>query len=157
MVADILAGITIVFEGEFQVGDIIEIEGFRGTVQEIGVRTTKLIGEGDNIRIVGNRDIKNVTNMTRLNSWYTLSLSLPVTESIHHIETVLEQNLAAVGKGCPVIISGPYYKGVTDLDSTQMTIQINAECREQDLESVRRYLNRELRDLFAREKIIFIE
>ena len=157
MVADILAGITIVFEGEFQVGDIIEIEGFRGTVQEIGVRTTKLIGEGDNIRIVGNRDIKNVTNMTRLNSWYTLSLSLPVTESIHHIETVLEQNLDAVGKGCPVIISGPYFKGVTDLDSTQMTIQINAECREQDLESVRRYLNRELRDLFAREKIIFIE
>lgn len=157
MVADILAGITIVFEGEFQVGDIIEIEDFRGTVQEIGVRTTKLIGEGDNIRIVGNRDIKNVTNMTRLNSWYTLSLSLPVTESIHHIETVLEQNLDAVGKDCPVIISGPYFKGVTDLDSTQMTIQINAECREQDLESVRRYLNRELRDLFAREKIIFIE
>ena len=40
LVADILAGIFIVFEGEFQVGDIVIIDGWRGEVREIGMRTT---------------------------------------------------------------------------------------------------------------------
>ena len=38
LVADILAGIFIVFEGEFQVGDIVIIDGWRGEVKEIGIR-----------------------------------------------------------------------------------------------------------------------
>ena len=48
LVADILAGIFIVFEGEFQVGDIVIIDGWRGEVREIGMRTTKLLDVGKN-------------------------------------------------------------------------------------------------------------
>ncbi len=43
-------GLSIVFEGEYQVGDIIEVGGYRGEVLEIGVRTTKLEGRGGNIK-----------------------------------------------------------------------------------------------------------
>ena len=43
LIADILAGVFIVFEGEYQVGDIVIIDGWRGTVDEIGIRTTKII------------------------------------------------------------------------------------------------------------------
>ena len=42
MVGDILAGLFIIFEGEFRVGDIVMIGDWRGTVLEIGVRTTKI-------------------------------------------------------------------------------------------------------------------
>ena len=51
LVTDILAGLSIVFDGEYQVGDIIEVGGYRGEVLEIGVRTTKLEGRGGNIKI----------------------------------------------------------------------------------------------------------
>lgn len=40
LIADIIAGIFIVFEGEYQVGDIIVVDDWRGTVEEIGIRTT---------------------------------------------------------------------------------------------------------------------
>ena len=52
LVADILAGIFIVFEGEFQVGDIVIIDSWRGEVKEIGIRTTKLVDVGGNLKIV---------------------------------------------------------------------------------------------------------
>ena len=49
LVADVLAGLSIVFEGEFQVGDIVDIDGFEGTIQQIGVRTTKIRGREDDV------------------------------------------------------------------------------------------------------------
>lgn len=42
LVSDILAGLFIIFEGEFQVGDIVTVGDWTGTVVEIGVRTTKI-------------------------------------------------------------------------------------------------------------------
>ncbi|MBR0138599.1 MAG: mechanosensitive ion channel, partial [Erysipelotrichaceae bacterium] len=53
LIKDIIAGIFIVFEGEFRVGDIVTINGFRGTVSDIGLRTTKIVGEG-NVKIFNN-------------------------------------------------------------------------------------------------------
>ena len=39
---DFLAGITIIFDNKYAVGDIIEINGFTGTVTSLGLRTTKI-------------------------------------------------------------------------------------------------------------------
>ena len=64
LVADILSGIFMVFEGEFQVGDIVIINDWRGTVQEIGIRTTKIVDAGGNINIVNNSEITMVINQT---------------------------------------------------------------------------------------------
>ena len=51
LIADILAGLFIVFEKVFDVGDIIVVNGFRGTVKEIGIRTTQIVDAGGNIII----------------------------------------------------------------------------------------------------------
>lgn len=155
MVSDIIAGLSIVFEGDFQVGDIVEIGGFRGTVQEIGVRSTKLIGLGDNIKIINNHDIHNVVNMTRLNSWYALELPIPVTTPVQQMEQALKKALPEIGKRNPNILSGPYYKGINAISSSSMTIAVIAECREENYRKVQRYLNREILLLFEREGIVF--
>ncbi len=152
-VADILAGISIVFEGEFQVGDIVDIAGYRGTVQEIGVRSTKIIGRGDNIKIIDNRDIKNVINMTRLNSWYPMELKVSMSASLSKIEKVLSEELPNIGEKYSEIISGPVYKGVVNLGNGTMTLSLITECKEQDYFEIERILNREMRLLFEKEDI----
>ena len=43
LVADILAGLTIVVENKYQIDDTVVIDGFRGSIIDIGVTTTKLI------------------------------------------------------------------------------------------------------------------
>ena len=63
LIGDVVAGLFIVFENEFNVGDIVTIGDFRGTVVEIGIRTTKLEALG-NIKIINNSDIRGVLNQT---------------------------------------------------------------------------------------------
>lgn len=43
LIADIIAGIFIIFENEYNVGEIISVDGFRGTIIEIGIRSTKVL------------------------------------------------------------------------------------------------------------------
>lgn len=57
IVSDIIAGLFIIFEGEFRVGDIIQVGGQRGTVMEIGVRTTKINDGSGNILVLRNSNI----------------------------------------------------------------------------------------------------
>ena len=54
LISDILAGMFIVFEDEFRVGDIVIVDGWRGTVDEIGIRATRIIDWQGNIKIVNN-------------------------------------------------------------------------------------------------------
>ena len=153
LVADVLAGITIVFEGEYQVGDMVEIGGYRGQVQEIGVRSTKIIGRGNNVKIIGNRDVKNVINLTRMNSWIPIEVKIPISEPLDKIEAVLEEELPKIGKKNPKILGGPYYYGILSFDKGSAVISIMTECHEQDYNNLQRYLNKELYELFRQKKI----
>lgn len=141
LIKDILAGLTIVVDGEYQVGDIIEINGFRGTVLEVGVRTTKIEGRGGNILIVGNRDVKNVINRTRKNSWYALEVAISENENLGKVEALLKERLPGIGKDIPEIISGPFYKGVISMGKSTLGLSIIAECVEDDYHQVQRRLN----------------
>lgn len=58
VLADFIAGFFIIIEGEYNIGDRIEIAGAAGTVKEISLRRTILEGDGGEMDIVPNREIK---------------------------------------------------------------------------------------------------
>ena len=144
LITDILAGITIVFEGEFQVGDIVDVGGYRGVVEEIGIRTTKLEGRGGNIRVIRNQDVRNVINMTRRNSWYPVDITISTKQPLQKVEELFERELPDIGKRVGAIISGPFYKGVVSFGGGKMTLSVIAECSESNYHYVQRSLNREI-------------
>ena len=93
LVADILAGIFIVFEGEFQVGDIVIIVGWRGEVKEIGMRTTKLLDVGGNIKIVNNSEIKTIINQTQELSLAKASVFISYNARIENVEAFIADSI----------------------------------------------------------------
>ena len=154
LITDIIAGLSIVFEGDYQVGDIIEVNEYRGEVLEIGVRTTKLEGKGGNIKIIGNRDVKNVINMTRKNSWVSIEVGISNNKPIPEVGQMIETLLPEIGQAIPQIISGPFYKGVSSIDRGGVnTLLITAECMEGDYYTVQRALNSEIRESFEKHGI----
>ncbi len=155
LVTDLIAGITIVFEGEYQVGDIVEIGGYRGSVVEVGVRSTKLMGQGGNIKIISNRDVKNVINMTHLNSWCAVEFTVSREETMSRMEEMLETALPEIKEKIAGIISGPYYKGVTAFGHNGLTIVVTAECKEKDYHKVQRALTGELNRVFEENQVKF--
>ena len=153
LITDIIAGLAIVFEGEYQVGDIIDVGGYRGEVLEIGVRTTKLEGRGANIKIISNRDVKNIINMTRKNSWYPLEVSISCDQSLTQIESILKEKLPHIGDEIPEIVSGPFYKGIVSIAKGSVTLSIIAECNEADYFVVQRSLNRAVQEILEEYSI----
>ena len=160
LVADILAGVFNVLEGGFRVGDIIQTGNFEGTVREIGVRTTMIESDDQDIKIIENSKIGDVVNKTKLNSFVLVKLVLPSSESLERVEAILKTALPEIGGRMDKIISGPFYSGVYEVSNgvleayePAMTLHISAECREIDTYEVKCYLNREILLLCEREHI----
>jgi small-conductance mechanosensitive channel len=62
---DLISGFIILFEGTFQVGDVIEFDGIIARVVRIDVRTSKIITRDGNIIVVPNRKLTS----ENLNNW----------------------------------------------------------------------------------------
>ena len=153
LVADILAGIFIVFEGEFQVGDIVIVDGWRGEVKEIGIRTTKLIDAGGNIKIVNNSEIKTIINQTQELSLAKAYVAVSYGARIEKIEAVIADNLESFKEKIPSIVEGPFYKGVSELGESGVTLLFVAKCKEDDIYQVQRDMNREIKVMFDNNNI----
>ena len=153
LVKDIVAGLFIIFEGEFRVGDIVTIGDWRGTVVEIGVRTTKIEEPGKNIKIINNSSISNVINMTRKESFASCEVGIEYGESLERVEAILAEELPKIRQHVPKITDGPFYKGVASLGDSGVIIKILAQCAEGDRMQVARDLNRQMKLIFDRHKI----
>lgn len=148
IVTDIISGLFIIFEGEFRVGDIIQVGGQRGTVMEIGVRTTKINDGSGNILVLRNSSISNVVNMTKEHSYAAIEVGIEYGESLERVEAILSRELPEMKKRLPAIIEGPFYKGVSMLADNSVNIKIVAECAESDRGGLTSDLLREMKLLF---------
>ena len=153
LVADILAGIFIVFEGDYQVGDIVILDGWRGEIQAIGVRTTKLIDAGGNIKIVNNSDIRSIINQTKELSIAKCYVSTKYEDRIENIEAIIADNIDALKEKIPAIVEGPFYKGVAELGANSVDLLFVAKCKEEDIYQVQRDMNREIKIMFDNNNI----
>ena len=148
LISDIVAGIFMLFEGDIKVGDIVVIDGWRGTVQQIGLRRTKIEDAVGNINIVNNSAISNIINNTQDLSVAVVEVGTEYNESILRIEEVIEKALPDMKEHIPAIVEGPFYKGVQSLGESSVNIKLVAKCKEEDKYQVERDLNRELKLLF---------
>ncbi|MDY6093494.1 MAG: mechanosensitive ion channel family protein [Candidatus Enteromonas sp.] len=153
LIADIIAGMFIIFENEFNTGEIISIDGFRGEVIEIGIRTTKLLDAAGNIKIMNHSDIKNVVNLSREPSLAVVDVDFPYDVPLEFIEKLFDEKFAGIKAKIPAIISGPFYKGVTEYKDSNVTVKIVATCKEVDRFQVQRDLLREYRAIITAEGI----
>ena len=153
LVSDILSGLFIIFEGEFRVGDVIQVGASSGTVLEIGVRTTKIDDGSGNVLVLRNSQISNVTNKTKLDSFASVDVDLNVGENLVYVENILSEELPNIARRLPSVLDGPFYKGVVNLTGSAMTIRVVARCAEKDRAALERSLKREMRLLLTRNNI----
>ena len=153
LIADVIAGIFIVCDGTLQVGDIVTIDGWRGTVQEIGIRNTKLINYSGDIRIANNSTIKVFINQSREVSYPTTTISVTYEEDIRRVEKLFEEHREELKAQLPLVIEGPDYKGVKELAASSVDLLFGATCKEDDFFQVQRDMNRVLRIFFMENNI----
>jgi len=144
LIADIIAGMFIVFDGEYKVGDFIVVDGWRGQVMEIGIRTTKIKDEGGNIKYINNNTIHAVVNQSQDLSVIKCELGIYYDENLESVELRIRDYLPIIKDRIPLIVEGPYYKGVQAMEDSCVSLLFLAKCEEVNFYPARRALNREI-------------
>ena len=153
LIEDIISGLFIVFENVFDVGDIIIVDGFRGTVRDIGIRTTRFEDTAGNFKIMNNSDLRTVINLTDHLTLVPCVVQIEYGESIERVEAVVKDHIEEIGKAIPDIVEGPFYKGVSELGSSGVELKFVARCEEANRFQVERDMNRQFKLLFDANNI----
>lgn len=155
LIEDIVAGIFIIAEHLFDVNDVIVLDGFRGTVVQIGIRSTKLADVGGDILIVRNSSIGSLVNLTARMSSGAITFPIAPDESIERLEQIVKNSdFEKIGAKYPVIQSGPLYLGVCGIDSKGVqSVLIVSGCKEEDKYEVQRILYKEFKLLLEKNGI----
>ena len=153
LVADILAGMFIVFERLYDVGDIIVVDEFRGTVKEVGIRTTQIEDVGGNVLVVRNSEIGSFINMTDKLSLANCDIQIGHGESLEKVEKIFDEGLPPMKAAIPEIKQGPLYIGVSRMTEAGVVLTFAAQCEEGYKYVVERGLYRHLKMLFDKNGI----
>ncbi len=148
LLQDIIAGIFVVFEKTYDVGDVVVVDTFRGTVTEIGIRTTKIKDAGGDIKVINNSDIRTLVNMTGDLSYAISEVDIEYGENLERVEKIIEENLPAMREQIPAITDGPYYKGVVSLGASGVKLRLVAQCKEDAKFQTQRDMLRQIKLIF---------
>lgn len=147
--ADMFTGIFILVEDQYHVGDIISIDGFRGRVVSLGIRTTRIEDDGGNVKIINNADIRNVMNLSNKVSFSICDISMSYGESIERAEAVIAEAMPKIQAKYPDIFEhGLQYAGVQSLSASSVDLRVLARVSEANIYRGRRLLNREMKLAF---------
>jgi len=155
LIEDIVAGIFIIAEHLFDVGDVIVVNGFRGTVVRIGIRSTQIMDVGGDDLILRNSSIGSVVNLTYRMSCAAVTFPLAPTESLDRVaEIVKNSDFEKLGDKYPPLQSNPMYLGMCGMDSKGVqNLLLIASCKEQDRYDCERILFKEFKLLMEKNGI----
>ena len=149
LIEDVITGLFIIFEGQYKIGDIIVLDDFRGTVRNIGVRTTTIEDAGGNLKIVNNSDIRNLQNRSVNKSVAKCDVAVAYDTDLRKLEKVVNDALPKMLKGNEdLYLSAPRYLGVEELADSGINLKFVVDVKEENIFKAQRQLRRDIKILF---------
>jgi small conductance mechanosensitive channel len=156
LVKDFLSGIFIISENQYRVGDIIEIEGFGGTVERIGVRSTVIRDADGNVHYFPNGMVQHVINKTMGYSMARFTLSVAQNTDLERVEKIINKiglELAAEDDWKDKILEAPHFVMMGDFTATAINLIISGKTQPSDQWSVTAEMRRRILEKFDEKGI----
>lgn len=145
LVKDIITGFFIIFEDQFAVGDTVMINQSNGTVQEIGLRTTKIKTFTGELHIIPNGNISEVINYSIFNSLIMVDVSVAYESDVDEVERLINEFLDTALEKYPELVARPDLLGVQALGASDVVMRISAETLPMNHFKVGRMLRRDIK------------
>ncbi len=91
LVKDIVAGMFILVENQYDVGDVIKVAGASGKVEKVTLRSTRLRDAEGKVHIIPNGSMDVVTNMTKRYSRFVLDIGVAYKEDVDEVMALLKE------------------------------------------------------------------
>ncbi len=156
LVKDFLAGMFMIFEDQYGVGDVIDAEYAVGTVESVGLRITRIRDVDGTVWYVRNGEILRIGNMSQNWARTVLDIGVAYGEDLARVKRVLKEVahdlwLDEDFKG--QIIEEPEVWGVQSLDADQVTVRVTLKTAPLEQWAVAREMRERIKGRFDYEKI----
>jgi len=127
LIRDLIAGIFILLENQYRVGDVAKVADIWGLVEEVNLRKTVLRDLDGAVHHVPNGEIKVASNYSRHFARVNLDVSVAYGTDLDHAISVINrvgQELAADESWGKLVINAPYALRVNKLGDSGIDIKI---------------------------------
>ena len=121
---DFVAGMSIILENQYRVGDTITIEGFRGDVISLGIKSTRIRSLTGEIMIVPNHLIEEVINHSLEKSVAVVDIPVSYDTNIDKLEKVLSELFDELNGSITGLKSEIRILGLQSYDDSSITYRV---------------------------------
>ncbi len=156
LVQDFLSGMFMMAEDQYGVGDVVDVGDAVGTVEEVGLRITKIRDLDGGLWYVRNGEIRRVCNMNQ--GWANAVVDLPLSHTVDvaHAEQAIERNVAEFadsGEYEDKLLDRPEVAGVVSIGNGAVTVRVIAKTRPGEQWTIGRVLRSHLKQGLDQEGI----
>ena len=152
IIKDFLAGIFIIFDNAYAVGDWIKIDNFKGEVISMGLKTTKLRAYTGEIMILSNSSFNKVINYNLNTQKIYLEIPFSYDEKIEKIESILSDVLVEIKKEKEV--KKTELLGVNEFKDSFIVYALDVDCSVGNQFKIKRLLLKKIKTRFDEEGVV---
>ncbi|OAX45738.1 mechanosensitive ion channel family protein [Paenibacillus sp. AD87] len=145
LVKDVITGFFIILEDQFAVGDVIQTGTYKGTVEVIGLRTTKLVSWQGEVHIIPNGTIASVTNYSMSNSLAVVDIPMKGEQTLDESVHLVKRALTGIEDRDLNIVKVPDVLGIQSMSTSEYVVRIVAECLPNSRASVERQIQSDVK------------
>lgn len=149
---NMLAGVFIIFDNRYNVGDTVKINDFTGEVMALGLQTTKLKSFSGEVFTIQNSSITSVTNYTECDTVLYVELGVGYNTDIKHLESVLTKLNTKVKK-IENVKGDLELLGVDSFGSSEIVYKVSITCKPYKHFGVKREFLKLVKETFDKEGI----
>ncbi len=156
LIRDFLSGVFIISENQYRVGDIVDIEGFSGTVERIGARSTVIRDVDGNVHYFPNGMVQHVINKTMGYSMARFSVAVHPTTDIGDVSDLIDdigEKLSEEEVWKQKILEAPSFIAIGEFNANSVELIIAGKTQPSDQWSVVSEMRLRLLDAFEEKGI----
>ena len=153
---DFLTGIFMLIEGQYGVGDVIDVGDAAGVVEEVKLRTTKIRDLHGTVWYIPNGEIRRVANSSQEWARAVLDVEVAYDTDISHAMTVIMRTAVSVWEDTldnATVLEEPQIWGVQAFGASAISIRLALKVEPSEQWAVAREVRRRLKDAFDEENI----
>jgi small conductance mechanosensitive channel len=151
LVKDLISGFFILWENSVRVGDVVEVAGVEGLVEEVELRSIKLRDGSGNLHVVPNGVIDKVKNLTKDYSYYPFDIRVAYRENVDEVMEVLREiaeDLRQDSRFADDILESMEMLGVDQFRDSAVSIKCRIKTKPLTQWRVGREMNRRIKNTF---------
>ncbi len=153
LVKDVFSGLFLLFEGQYAVGDYIEVDGEKGTVTAITLRTTSLRRFTGEVVTIPNGNISKLVNYSTSDSVAVIDISVAYGTDIEKACSIMRSVGLEYMASHDNILEEPHVLGIIELGESSMVLRMIVRVKPLTHWETERALRRRIVEEFARSHV----